>query len=342
MNPIDLCERGLVPDAILRAAVRQLSRRRLKEHDAHDPAAVEQLKKEMMAQWHSGPIAIETDAANEQHYELPPAFFEHCLGTHLKYSCGYWPKGVDDLDESEKQMLELSCERAELEDGQQVLELGCGWGSLTLWMARHYPNSQILAVSNSSLQRGYIEKRAAAEGLKNVRVQTCDINTFDPGEAFDRVVSIEMMEHLRNHKLLFERIAGWLKPGGKLFSHVFCHREMLYPYEDRGDDDWMSRYFFTGGIMPSFDYFLLMPQHLQIDQRWWVPGTHYEATSNAWLARTDANRVKILKELEQHYSAADARIWLQRWRMFYIAVAEFFGLEGGTQWGVGHYRLTKR
>ena len=342
MTLIDLCERGHVPDTLLRAAVRKISARRLVEESAHDPALFNARKRELISQWSAGPIAIETQAANEQHYEVPPAFFVHTLGTHLKYSCGYWPDPDTNLDESEAAMLKLSCERAQLEDGMQILELGCGWGSLTLWMARHYPKAQILAVSNSNLQRGYIEQRAAAEGIKNIRVQTCDINNFDPQEKFDRVVSIEMMEHLRNHKLLFERIAGWLKADGKLFSHVFCHRELLYPYEDRGDDDWMSRYFFTGGIMPSFDYFLLCQRSLHCENRWWVNGQHYEATSNAWLARTDANREQILAVLGEHYSDADARLWLQRWRMFYIAVAEFFGLQQGRQWGVGHYLMSPR
>ena len=239
-------------------------------------------------------------------------------------------------------MLTLSCARAELADGMDILELGCGWGSLTLWMAREYPNAQITAVSNSTPQRLWIEQQAQARGLNNIQVVTSDINDFETDQFYDRVVSIEMFEHLRNHRLLFERIAGWLREDGRLFCHVFCHRELAYPYEAQGENDWMAKYFFTGGIMPSYELFLHYQDKLQIVDRWWLSGKHYEKTSNAWLAKQDAQKAELIELFKQHYPADEAARWFQRWRMFFMAVAELFGYENGHQWGVGHYLFKPR
>ncbi len=334
---IDLAERGWLPDAALRWGMRRICGQRLSEEFAQNLETRDARLKSYLSDWSRGPLAIATDDANDQHYELPPAFFEATLGKHLKYSSAYWPQGVADLDAAEAAMLALTCNRAELADGMDILELGCGWGSLSLWMARHYPNARITAVSNSAPQRSWIMQQAAAESLSNLNVITCDINDFSIEQSFDRVVSVEMFEHLRNHALLFKRIRSWLKDDGKLFTHVFCHRELAYPYEPQGDNDWMAYYFFTGGIMPSYELFLHYQQDLQLDKRWWLNGTHYEKTSNAWLDKLDANREDMLSLFEQHYSPSEAARWVQRWRMFYMAVAELFGYQQGQQWGVGHY-----
>ncbi len=334
---IDLAERGWLPDSLLRWGMRRICSERLNEEHANDLEARDARFKNYLADWSSGPLAIATEDANEQHYELPPAFFEATLGKHLKYSSAYWPDGINNLDAAETAMLALTCNRAELGDGMNILELGCGWGSLSLWMARHYPNARITAVSNSAPQRGWIMEKATNEGLNNLDVITADINDFSTQQQFDRVISVEMFEHLRNHALLFKRIRGWLRDDGKLFTHVFCHRELAYPYETQGDNDWMARYFFTGGIMPSYNLFLHYQQDLQLDNRWWLSGTHYEKTSNAWLARLDASRDDMLALFEQHYPSSEAARWVQRWRMFYMAVAELFGYDRGQQWGVGHY-----
>lgn len=342
MNLIDLAERGRIPDPLIRLGVRRLSAERLREEGAGDPAVFQPRLEACIEQWRSGPIAVHTDAANEQHYELPPAFFEKVLGHNLKYSCCWYDDEGTTLDAAEDAMLALSCERAGIENGQQVLDLGCGWGSVSLWIARHYPDCEITAISNSALQRGFIEGRARELALSNLQVVTCDINDFDPGRQFDRIVSVEMLEHVRNHEQVFERVARWLKPDGAFFAHVFCHREVTYPYEDRGDDDWMSRYFFTGGVMPSFGLFSRYARDLRIDRQWWVPGTHYERTSNHWLAKMDVNAAEVRAELHRHYDPAEAERWFHRWRLFFIAVAEFFGYEGGRQWGVGHYRFVRQ
>ncbi len=238
-------------------------------------------------------------------------------------------------------MLELTCARAEIKDGMDILELGCGWGSLTLWMAEHYPNALITAVSNSQQQKAFIDNRAKQRGLRNIQVVTTDINDFHILHEFDRVVSVEMFEHVRNHALLFSRIRQWLKTDGKLFTHVFCHREIAYPFESKGQSDWMSRHFFTGGMMPSFELFLHYQDDLKLEDRWWVDGSHYEKTSNAWLARQDHHPAYITSLFEDHYPADEARIMNQRWRMFFMAVAELFGYEKGQQWGVGHYLFAK-
>jgi cyclopropane-fatty-acyl-phospholipid synthase len=286
-------------------------------------------------------IAVETAAANEQHYELPAAFFEQVLGANLKYSSCWWGEGVTTLDQAEERMLQLTCERAELADGQNILELGCGWGSLTVWMARHYPQAHITAVSNSASQREYINSRCRQAGLHNVEVITADANEFSTDKRFDRVVSVEMFEHMRNYSQLLRRISDWLVPGGKLFVHIFCHRSLMYPFTTDDEYDWMGRYFFTGGLMPSEHTLLYFQDHLKIDEQWRVSGEHYEKTSNAWLARMDARREQILPVLAGVYGDAEAKRWLQRWRMFFMAVAELFGYAGGTEWIVGHYRFSK-
>ena len=286
-------------------------------------------------------IAEHTDAANQQHYELPPEFFQLCLGKRLKYSCCLYPTGRETLDQAEEAALAETCAHADLKDGQTILELGCGWGSLTLWMAQHYPNARITAVSNSAPQRQFIEARCRERGYANVQVLTRDANQLElPASSFDRCVSVEMFEHMRNYATLLGRICSWLRPGGKLFVHIFCHRTLAYPFETAGQDNWMGRHFFTGGLMPAADTLLWFQDALRIQDRWLVDGTHYQRTADHWLANQDANRDTVMPILRQAYGDA-AGLWWQRWRMFWMSCAELFGYDHGREWMVAHYRFSR-
>jgi cyclopropane-fatty-acyl-phospholipid synthase len=338
---VALAERGLVPDPLLRMGIRHLCARRLREEQGDDAEASWARFRALLDQLRGSAIAIETDAANAQHYELPPAFFEACLGKRLKYSACFWDRSTPDLDAAEEAMLALYGERAQLADGQRILELGCGWGSLTLWMAERYPAARITAVSNSRPQREFIESRARARGITNIEVLTQDVNGLHlENQQYDRVVSIEMFEHMRNYETLLSRISGWLKPGGSLFVHIFCHRELMYPFETAGSDDWMGRYFFTGGLMPAADTLLYFQRDLRVEQQWRVSGRHYQKTANAWLLRQDAQRDTLMPLMRATYGK-DAAIWWQRWRMFWMACAELFGYRDGNEWLVAHYRFVK-
>lgn len=337
MSLIALAERGLLPDALMRWGTRKICGEKISEERQFDR------KQAFFDSLAGSPLAIATQDANDQHYEVPAAFYEKVLGDNLKYSCGYWPEDTTSFNESEAAMLKLSCERAGIVDGHTILELGCGWGSLTVWMAEHYPNSTITAVSNSASQREFIEKRLASKGLSNATIITCDMNDFDingeKADQFDRVISIEMFEHMRNYPLLMSRVNTWLKADGRLFVHIFCHDDLAYPYEDEGEENWMARTFFTGGMMPSYDIFEAFPEHLTVENKWWVNGIHYEKTSNAWLEKMDAQRKSIMPVFEATYGKKDAKIWWNRWRMFFLGVAEFFGYADGKEWGVGHFLL---
>lgn len=336
MDVITLCERGYVPDALIRFGVRRLLRQRLRSEFSCD-RLLESLK--------AAPIAIETEAANRQHYEVPAEFFRLHLGPRLKYSCGLYPTGGETLAEAEDAMLALYAERAYLADGQRILDLGCGWGSLSLWLAERFPRSQIVGLSNSTGQRTFIEARAHERGLQNLRVVTGNVATFDfatHAAGFDRVLSIEMFEHLRNYRALLAKVRRWLKTDGRLFVHLFAHRTRAYPFEDRDRSDWMARHFFTGGIMPSYDLLLRFQDDMQVRSRWWLPGTHYARTAGQWLTGMEAHRPEILSVFRSAYGEREAVLWVQRWRMFYIAVAELFGYRNGTEWGVGHYVLAPR
>ena len=342
MSLIELCERGIIPDPLTRFGIRRLCTQRLREEGAYDAALAQSRYRDLLDELRGSPIAIETAAANEQHYELPTRFFELCLGRRLKYSSWYYASGEESLDEAEEAMLQLYGERAQLADGQDILELGCGWGSLTLWMAERYPNARITAVSNSHGQRQHIEARCRERGWNHVRVLTCDVNRLDlPASAFDRCVSIEMFEHMRNYDSLFERIAAWLRPEGKLFVHIFCHRRLMYPFETQGEDNWMGRYFFTGGLMPSADTLIDAQRHLPLQERWLLPGTHYQRTADHWLENQDRHRNEVLAVLRQTYGEREAQRWHQRWRMFWMACAELFGYDQGREWQVAHYRFAR-
>lgn len=342
MSLIDLCERGLVPDVLLRHGIRRLCRQRLREEFDDDADAASRRYRELIEALRESAIAIETAAANEQHYEVPTRFFELCLGSRLKYSSCFYPRGTETLDEAEDAMLELYAERADLRDGQHILELGCGWGSLTLWMARRYPAARITGVSNSRSQREHILGRCAALGIDNVEILTRDVNMLELPEArFDRVVSVEMFEHVRNYQRLLQRVAGWLKPDGLLFVHIFCHRHLMYPFETQGEDNWMGRYFFTGGLMPAADTLLHFQDALILEQRWLMSGRHYQATANHWLENQDKNHIEVESVLRPVYGE-DTRRWMQRWRMFWMACAELFGYRDGNEWQVAHYRFKRR
>lgn len=347
MDLIDLCERGRIPDALARLGMRQLMRRRLLDEAGRDGEQRSQRFNRFLAELRASPIAIETTAANEQHYEVPAEFFHLHLGPRLKYSCALYPSGRETLAEAEEQMLRLYAERAELIDGQRMLDVGCGWGSLSLWLAERFPKSEVVGLSNSHGQREFILARAAERGLANLRIVTGNIVDFDfPVDGittgFDRVLSIEMFEHMKNYGLLLAKIARWMKPDAKLFVHIFAHRLLAYHFQVADGTDWMSRYFFTGGTMPSENLLLHFQDDVRLEQQWWVSGTHYERTSNHWLAGMDARKAEIMPVFRQAYGDGQAAIWFQRWRMFYMAVAELFGYAGGNEWGVAHYRFARR
>ena len=328
---IDLAERGLVPLPALRIGIRRLLAKRLLDaSQGPDVSAFASHLKESA-------IALLPEKANEQHYEVPAEFFELTLGPNLKYSGAYWPEGTESLSEAEEAMLRLTVQRADLVDGQEILELGCGWGSLTLHMAQRFPNARITAVSNSAPQRRFIEARAP----QNVRVITADMNDLRLQQRFDRIVSVEMFEHMRNYRDLLHRICGWMKPDARLFVHVFCHRDYAYPFETEGDDNWMGRYFFTGGIMPSFDLFQYFDNDLFIEKDWRVSGTHYERTARAWRENLEEQRGPVMNVLQKTYGG-EADRWFHRWRLFFLACEELFGYRGGSEWLVAHYRFAPR
>jgi len=339
---LEWVEQGRVPDAVVRAGIRALLRRRLAQLEEGGPEAMAVRTAAFVAAMGQSPVALVPELANAQHYEVPESFFGLVLGPNRKYSGCYYTPEARSLGDAEEAALALSCEHAQLEDGQQVLELGCGWGSLSLWMATHYPRSQVTAVSNSRSQRQYIEQQAAQRGLGNLRVVTCDMNAFDAGARYDRIVSVEMFEHMRNWQELFRRVAGWLAPGGRFFMHVFVHRSVPYAFEDQGEDDWMSRHFFSGGMMPSDELPALLQDDLRLEARWRWDGTHYERTANDWLANMDARRAQVWPVLEACYGAAEAQRWWSRWRVFFMACAELWGYEGGRHWWVSHYRFSRR
>lgn len=339
---IDLADRGWLPDRLVRAGIRMLNSKRLQVEDRGCVESQREALARFIDDMCQSPIAVQTEKPNEQHYEIPPAFFKLVLGKYLKYSSCFWDSDIKTLDEAEERMLAMTAERAQLSDGMDILELGCGWGALSLWMAEKYPGSHFIAVSNSEPQREFIRTICQERGLTNLKVITADMNVFSTDLKFDRVVSVEMFEHMRNYAVLFERISRWLKEDGAFFMHIFCHRSAAYEYIDNGPSDWMSRHFFSGGIMPAGDLPAKFQDHLRLADQWRWSGRHYQETAEAWLRNMDARKAEIMPILEQTYGREDARRWWSRWRIFFLAVSEMFGVDDGRIWGVGHYLFHKQ
>lgn len=340
---------GLVPDFLVRAGIRRLIAQRLVEEAVDDPVALQIRHEAFVQKLQESAIAIHTDKANEQHYEVPPAFFEFVLGHRLKYSCGYW-KELDGLaggrpgtlDEAEETMLALTVERASIADGMEILELGCGWGSLSLFMAERFPKCRVKGLSNSADQKRFIDDRAKRLGLTNLEIVTADIRDYEANETFDRIISVEMFEHLRNYKTLLARVARWMRPDARLFVHVFSHREAAYPFEVRDETDWMAKNFFTGGLMPSDRLLLRFQDDVAVESHWRVSGLHYQKTAEAWRANLDRSRSRVLRLFEETYGAGSAKRRFMEWRLFFLACAEMWGYRAGNEWLVSHYLFRRR
>jgi cyclopropane-fatty-acyl-phospholipid synthase len=339
---LKLAEKGMLSDALIRRGIRSLCKDRLQEITAGDCESMQSKLIQFIEQMDLADIAPLPEKANAQHYEIPPSFYQYCLGMNRKYSSCFWQHDTQTLDEAEQLALAQTCSHACLGGPLDILELGCGWGSLTLWMASHYPSAQITGVSNSASQREYILQQAKARGLSNINIITADMNVFDTEQTFDRVVSVEMFEHMRNYQALYARVARWLKPDGLFFKHIFVHKDAVYPFEVKADDDWMSQYFFSGGMMPSDDLPLYFQDDLKIVNKWRWNGTHYQKTANAWLANMDKHHAELTPVLESIYGKADAELWRQRWRIFFMACAELFGFNQGQTWWVSHYLFSKK
>jgi cyclopropane-fatty-acyl-phospholipid synthase len=337
-----LIEKNKIPDALIRIGIRKLLKQRSLDEKRSSTELQQLHLMQLIEELKNSPIAVNTLDANQQHYEVSTEFYQYCLGKHLKYSSGYWKDGVKDIDTSEKDMLQLTCERAELKNGQDVLELGCGWGSLSLFMAAQFPQSNFTVVSNSRTQKIYIDEQATQRNIINLTVVTADMNTFSIDKKFDRVVSVEMFEHMRNYEKLMKKISSLLKENGKLFVHIFTHKEYTYKFEVKDETDWMSKYFFTGGIMPGDNLLFYFDDEIPVEKHWHVSGLHYSKTSEAWLKNMDAHKKEIMPLFAKTYGEKNALKWWVYWRIFFMACAELWKYNNGDEWMVSHYLFTKK
>jgi len=336
-----LLAKNLLPDTVVRLGIRNLLKQRINEDIGDSKNIKETKKKDFVAKQKSyEKIAVQTTEANEQHYEVPTEFYHFCLGLRKKYSCCYFNSPDEGLDSAEVNMLERTVSNAQLVDGMDILELGCGWGSLSLFMAEKFPNSKITAISNSNTQREFIEKTAKDKGFNNLNIITCDINDFDIEDKFDRVVSVEMFEHMRNYEMLLLKVNKFLKDDGKLFVHIFVHKDVPYFFDVKDESDWMSKYFFSGGIMPSSDIFKYYSNLFKIVDQDNINGKHYAYTSEAWLKNMDDNKEAIMKIFKEHYGS-EAKKWYSYWRVFYMSCAELWKYKDGEEWFVSHYLMEK-
>jgi cyclopropane-fatty-acyl-phospholipid synthase len=338
---VSLVERGRVPDVLVRQGIRTLLDKRLLTQDKGSDEANRAALDEFAASLREGAIALEIGERTRRHYGLPPSFFREVLGPRMKFSCCLFPPGVEDLGQAEEAMLAETCGRAGIEDGMEVLDLGCGWGSLALWIAEKYPGCRVTAVTNTDQQREFIEACCAERGITTVRAITRDLNDFRAEGTFDRVMAVELLEYLHNWRETLARIAGMLTPEGKLFAHLFSHCRFSYPYESEGEDTYLGRYFFAGGLMPSVDLLSRFQDDLVLENRWSVSGAHYRKTAEAWLARLDSGKAAVLPILRENHGV-EGSVWLQRWRLFFMACAEMWGYREGDEWGVSHYLLRRR
>jgi len=330
-----LVETDFIPETIIRIVVRAMLSQKLKEEQLSTPQKKQERLMQFVEELKLSPIAIETKAANKQHYELPTSFFQLILGPNLKYSCALWNNPQDTLEQAEENMLSLYCKRAEITDGQSILDLGCGWGSMSLYLAKNYPNSKITALSNSSTQREYIENKANQLKLNNLKVITANISEYSTESKYDRIVSIEMFEHMKNYQELLRKLKIWLLPKGKLFVHIFCHKDYAYNYDS--ETDWLAEHFFSGGTMPSNDLLLYFQNDFSLSNHWVIDGEHYKKTANAWLANMKKHKKNILSIISSTYGDRETKKWWVYWKLFFIACAETWGYQKGSQWLVSHY-----
>ena len=337
-----LVQTNRVPDWLIRLAIQIGLRLNTRRRHQMGVEARNAAKRALIKKLKQSPIAIHTDDANRQHYEVPSAYFQLVLGQHLKYSCCYWSDGVVTIDAAEEAMLRLTCERAQLEDGMRVLDLGCGWGSLSLWIAVHYPNTQVLALSNSRPQIDFIKAQCRERGLRNVEAIRADMSKFESERQFDRVISIEMFEHMKNYAALMTKIDSWLRPAGMLFVHRFSHREFAYEFDAGDPGNWMAQTFFSGGTMPSDDLLLHFQDDLFVVDHWCVDGTEYARTLRAWLNKLDGNEANVRRVIAQTYGAENERLWFVNWRLFFIVCEETWKLNRGREYQVSHYLFKKR